>query len=377
MSGKGLSIPLSTYRLQFNSRFRFSDAREVVPYLNALGISDIYASPYFKASQGSLHGYDILDQNSLNPEIGSEEEYEALVGELKQWGMGQILDIVPNHMCIEGQGNSLWMDVLENGPGSRYAGFFDINWHPVTKELENKILIPILGDQYGTVLENGELRLAFEEGAFFLYYFDNKLPIIPGSYTNILTLRIDSLEQALSASAPPFQELMSIVTALRNLPAATELNPEQITERYREKEVIKRRLGGLYQNSSEIRGFIDGNVAAFNGIKGDPRSFDLLDALLREQVYRISHWRVATEEINYRRFFDINSLGAIRVEDPDVFEETHRLVFKLVETGKITGLRIDHADGLQDPAEYFRRLQSACFIRMYGAPLEGIQRAGN
>ncbi|HEY5522249.1 MAG TPA: alpha-amylase family glycosyl hydrolase, partial [Desulfuromonadaceae bacterium] len=377
MNGKELRIPVSTYRLQFNSHFRFSDAREIVHYLSTLGISDIYASPYFKASKGSLHGYDILDQNSLNPEIGSEDEYEELVGELKQCGLGQILDIVPNHMCIEGQGNAFWMDVLENGPSSIYASFFDIDWHPVKKELENKILIPILGDQYGAVLENGELRLSFEEGAFFVYYFDNKLPIIPKTYSNILTLRIEDLELELTDSDPRLQELMSIVTALKHLPPTTEQNPELIAERYREKVVLKRRLWDLHQNSNEIREFIDANVAAFNGTKGDPRSFDLLDALLREQVYRISHWRVATEEINYRRFFDINSLGAIRVEDPAVFEETHRLVFSLVAAGKISGLRIDHADGLQDPEDYFRRLQLACFIRMYGGSLEVEPPEGN
>jgi (1->4)-alpha-D-glucan 1-alpha-D-glucosylmutase len=377
MNARGLRIPVSTYRLQFNSHFRFSDAGEIVPYLHTLGISDIYASPYFKARTGSLHGYDILDQNSLNPEIGSEGEYDALVGELKRWGMGQILDIVPNHMCIEGQGNAFWMDVLENGPSSTYASFFDINWHPVKKELENKILIPILGDQYGTVLENGELRLSFEEGSFFIYYCDHKLPIIPHSYNNILTLGSEDLERALSAAVPQFQELMSIVTALRHLPPTTEQDPELIAERYREKEVVKRRLWDLYQNSSAIMEFIDGNVVAYNGTKGDSRSFDLLDALLQEQVYRISHWRVATEEINYRRFFDINSLGAIRVEESTVFEITHRLVFSLVATGKINGLRIDHADGLQDPEDYFRRLQSVCFIRMYGGSLETRQPAGN
>jgi (1->4)-alpha-D-glucan 1-alpha-D-glucosylmutase len=377
MNTKGLRIPVSTYRLQFNSHFRFNDAREIIPYLHTLGISDIYASPYFKASAGSLHGYDILDQNSLNPEVGSEAEYDALVGELIQADMGQILDIVPNHMCIEGQGNAFWMDVLENGPSSTYAGFFDINWHPVKKELENRILIPILGDQYGTVLEMGELRLSFEEGSFFISYCDHKLPIIPKSYNNILTLGSADLERALSAAVPQFQELMSIVTALRHLPPTTEQDPGRIAERYREKEVVKRRLWDLYQGSGAIREFIDGNVASYNGKKGDPRSFDLLDALLREQVYRISHWRVATEEINYRRFFDINSLGAIRVEEPTVFEKTHRLIFKLVETGKVTGLRIDHADGLLEPEEYIRRLQSGCFMRMYGGTLEARQPAGN
>jgi (1->4)-alpha-D-glucan 1-alpha-D-glucosylmutase len=371
MNGKELRIPVSTYRLQFNGQFGFREAIEIISYLQALGISDIYASPYFKAREGSQHGYDILDQNSLNPEVGSEDEFEAMVSELKRCGMGQILDIVPNHMCIEGQGNAYWMDVLENGPSSQYAGFFDIDWHPVKKELENKILIPILGDQYGAVLENGELRLSFEEGSFFVFYYDHKLPVIPKSYSKILTLGIGYLEVTLGLDSPQYQELMSIITALRHLPPTTEHDPERIAERYREKEVVKRRLWTLYQNSSAIREFIDGNVAVFNGTRGDPTSFDLLDGLLRDQVYRISHWRVATEEINYRRFFDINSLGAIRMEDPDVFEQTHRLIFNLVETGKISGLRIDHADGLQDPEDYIRRLQAGCFVRMYGSLPDG------
>lgn len=364
MKGTGLRIPLSTYRLQFNSDFRFSAAREIVPYLHRLGISDLYTSPYFKSSTGSRHGYDILDQNSLNPEVGSEEEYEALVAELQRWSMGQILDIVPNHMCIEGQGNHYWLDVLENGPSSIYAHFFDIDWHPVKQELENKILIPILGDQYGAVLENGELQLAFEEGSFFVYYYDNKLPIIPKAYSHILTLGIETLEQELPADSPQFQELMSIITALKHLPPTTEQDPERIIERYREKEIVKRRLWSLYQESQSISGFVDSNVVTFNGQKGEPHSFDLLDKLLHEQVYRISHWRVATEEINYRRFFDINSLGAIRVEDPTVFAETHRLLFRLIETGKVNGLRIDHADGLRNPEVYSQRLQASCFIHL-------------
>lgn len=370
MTARCPRIPVATYRLQFNAQFRFSDAKAIVSYLHCLGISDIYASPYFKARRGSLHGYDILDQNSLNPEIGSEAEYDAMVDEIKRLDMGQILDIVPNHMCIEDHENAFWMDLLENGPSSHHASFFDINWHPVKKELENKILMPILGDQYGTVLENGELRLCFEQGSFFIYYFDHKLPVIPKTYISILTLRIKDLEEELSADAPQFQELMSIVTALMHLPPTTETDPERIAERYREKEVVKRRLWNLYQNSAALREFIDWNVAIFNGKKGEPRSFDPLDCLLREQVYRISHWRVATEEINYRRFFDINSLGAIRVEDPTVFTETHRLIFALVKTGKITGLRIDHADGLQDPEDYIRRLQAGCFTRMNGYSFE-------
>ena len=367
MNGNGLRIPRATYRLQFNNGFTFCAAQEIVPYLHSLGISDIYASPYFKASPGSLHGYDMLDQNQLNPEVGSAEEHAAWCTALAQSGMGQILDIVPNHMCIEGQGNRYWADLLENGPSSRYASFFDIDWHPVKQELHNKILIPILGDQYGTVLEQGELQLVFDEGSFYLTYYEHRLPIIPKTYSKILTLQIADLEQELSPEAPQLQELMSIITALKHLPPITEQAPDRIAERYREKEVIKRRLWNLYQNSGVLKAFIDRNLSIFNGSKGDPRSFDHLDALLHEQVYRISHWRVATEEINYRRFFDINSLGAIRVEDPAVFDATHQLIFALVASGKISGLRIDHADGLQDPVEYLKRLQAACFTNVYGA----------
>lgn len=358
-------LPTATYRLQFNKGFGFDDARTVVPYLHRLGVSTLYASPYFAARPGSMHGYDVLDQNRLNPELGSTAQYEALCAELAGCGMGQILDIVPNHMCIEGQGNLLWADLLENGPSSRSACFFDVDWHPVKHELENKILVPILGDQYGTVLENGELCLRFEEGSFFLYYYDHKLPIMPKSYRLVLGLQLERLEQELGSDAPQYQELMSIITALKHLPSVVEYDPERIEERYREKEIIKRRLWNLYQNSSAVRVFIDCNLISINGSKGNPGSFDCLDVLLQEQVYRITHWRVATEEINYRRFFDINGLGAIRVEDPVVFEATHRLLFDLVAAGKITGLRIDHADGLQDPVDYLKRLQAACFCRRY------------
>jgi (1->4)-alpha-D-glucan 1-alpha-D-glucosylmutase len=371
----GLRIPSATYRLQFNGEFGFSAAREIVSYLNDLGITDIYASPFFKAREGSRHGYDIVDQNSLNPEVGTEEEFDAFVDTLKQYAMGQILDIVPNHMCID-RANALWMDLLENGPSALSAVFFDIEWQPVKQELENKVLIPILGDQYGTVLENGELNLSFEEGSFFIFYYDHKLPVIPKTYSIVLTHRIEELEEALPAEDPGFQELMSIVTALKHLPSPTVKDPERIAERYREKEIVKRRLGALYDECPEIREFIDRNVALINGTKGESASFDLLDDLLGQQVYRLSYWRVATEEINYRRFFDINSLGAIRVEDPAVFEKTHRLVFTLVATGKISGLRIDHADGLLDPEDYLKRLQSACFIQMYGNTSASGQPAG-
>ncbi|MGQ3683625.1 MAG: malto-oligosyltrehalose synthase [Candidatus Loosdrechtia sp.] len=355
-------IPASTYRLQFNLHFRFLDAKKIIPYLNKMGISDIYASPYFKAKEGSLHGYDIVDHNTFNPEIGTEDEYNEMVQELWKYGMGQMLDIVPNHMCITSRENVWWMDVLENGPSSVYADFFDIRWEPVKKELKNKILLPVLGNQYGYVLEQQELRLTFEKGAFYIFYYDHKLPVMPNTYIDILEYRIGELEKRLSPDNFHFIELLSIITALNHLPSCTEKDPEKIAEKYREKEIIKKRLLNLYTESTEISAFLDENVKLFNGMKGDSRSFDILDNLLNKQVYRLSHWSVATDEINYRRFFDINDLAAIRVENPDVYEETHRLLFRLIKEGKVTGLRVDHPDGLYNPLLYFQMLQRSCFL---------------
>ncbi|MEW6162760.1 MAG: malto-oligosyltrehalose synthase [Nitrospirota bacterium] len=366
-------IPVSTYRLQFNQYFRFSDAKEIIHYLHGLGITDIYASPYFKTKEGSLHGYDIVDHNTLNPEVGTGKEYDKLINELHKYVVGQILDIVPNHMCIESKDNSRWMDILENGPSSSYANFFDIDWEPVKKELKDKILLPILGDQYGNVLESQELKLNFEGGAFFVYYYDHKFPIRPKTYTDILKYRIEELESLLSSENPHFVELLSIITALNYLPSYTERFREKIVERDREKEIIKKRLWNLYNESPEIKAFIDENVRIFNGIKGESRSLDFLDDLLSKQIYRLSNWRVATEEINYRRFFDINDLAAIKMEDPVVFKETHKLIFKLIKEGKVTGLRVDHPDGLYNPSEYFHRLQRSCFVQVHLGYLEKLK----
>lgn len=355
-------IPVSTYRLQFNKNFRFTDAKAIIPYLHELGISDIYSSPYLKAREGSLHGYDIVDHHALNPEVGSEDGYNEMIGELHRFGMGQILDIVPNHMCIASKENAWWMDILENGPSSRYAGFFDIDWNPVKKEIKDKVLVPVLGDQYGRVLENQEIMLTFEDGAFFICYYDHRFPVRPGTYSYILEHRIETLKDLLGEDNHHFIELLSIITSIGHLPPYAEMEPEKVEERYREKEVIKKRLLELYRESPEIGSFIDENVRLFNGVREEPGSFDLLDGLLREQVYRLSHWRVATEEINYRRFFDINELAAIRMEEPSVFEEAHRFVFNLIGGGCVTGLRVDHPDGLYDPVEYFRMLQKNCYL---------------
>jgi (1->4)-alpha-D-glucan 1-alpha-D-glucosylmutase len=353
--------PLSTYRLQFHRNFRFADAMVLAPYFERLGISHVYASPYFNAGPGSTHGYDVVDHNALNPEIGTWEEHEAFCAALHARALGQLLDFVPNHMGIE-RGNAMWNDVLENGPASMYAKYFDIDWDPVKEELKNKVLLPVLGDQYGIVLEHGELKLAFAEGALVLRYHDRTFPIAPKQYATVLRHQIDALEKALGDTHARFVELQSILTSIDHLPRQSETELAKMIERNREKEVIKRRLATLAADSTEVSSFIARNVEIFNGTPGEPRSFDLLDSVLGRCSYRLAHWRVAGEEINYRRFFDINSLAAVRVEDPEVFDSIHALVFRWISEGKVSGLRIDHPDGLFDPTAYFLDLQERYWV---------------
>lgn len=352
-------LPEATYRLQFNQAFTFADAREIVPYLAALGISDCYSSPYVKARAGSQHGYDIVDHNSLNPEIGSPREYDEFVRELHFHGMGQILDVVPNHMGVADNDNAWWSDVLENGPSSLYASFFDIDWMPLKPDLAHKVLLPILEDQCGKVLEDQKFVLTLEDGGFYLHYYDRRFPIAPQSWPIILKHRAEELEKALGKEHPHVQEYQSILFAIAHLPSRTATDPEKVDECRREKEVIRRRLNELCAASPEVRGFLDGTLRTFNGRRGDPASFDLFDQLLLDQAYRLAYWQVAADEINYRRFFDVNELAAICMERPEVFSAAHGLILKLLAQGQVDGLRIDHPDGLYDPPEYLRRLQDA------------------
>ena len=351
-------IPTATYRLQFNNTFTFVDAARIVPYLHALGMTDCYTSSYLKAVPGSLHGYDIVDPTMLNPDLGTEHDFQLFAGSLTQHGMGQILDVVPNHMGIAKSCNPWWQDVLENGPSARYASFFDIDWRPVKAELEGKVLLPILGEQYGTVVENQEIILEYHEGRFFIRYGDHQLPVDPKHSAMILALRLDELINLAQSNDPQVQELQSILTALRHLPDRNEADPAQVTERYREKEIIRRRLLRIMGESHTVQTFVQENVAIYNGTKGDPKSFDLLDQLLSQQVYRLAYWRVASEEINYRRFFDVNELAAVRMEDPAVFLSSHQLILQLLKQGAVSGLRIDHVDGLYDPSTYLGQLQT-------------------
>jgi (1->4)-alpha-D-glucan 1-alpha-D-glucosylmutase len=355
-------VPLATYRLQLDRAFTFRDARDAIGYLETLGITDYYLSPFFQPSSTESHGYDVSDPGRFNPVLGTEADYRALTDELRARDMGVVIDVVPNHMGIAGNRNAWWADVLEHGPSSAYAAYFDIDWHPAEPVLDNKILLPILGDQYGRVLENQELTLELRDGAFALRYYDWMLPVAPHSYGVVLRHRLDELEQRLGGDSAHVVEIKSIITALAHLPAQTETEPERVAERTREGLVVKRRLATLVAASPEVRTFLESNIRDFNGVKGEPASFDRLDQLLGAQVYRLAFWQVAADDVNYRRFFDINGLVAIRVEEPAVFEATHRLVFRLVREGRVTGLRIDHPDGLYAPREYFRQLQRRCFL---------------
>jgi len=360
-SNKPRPTPRATYRLQLNRDFTFALATEIVPHLSAIGISHCYLSPCLKARPGSMHGYDIVDHNSLNPEIGSPEEFDRFVATLHTHGMGVILDIVPNHMGVMGSDNAWWLDVLENGEASVYSGFFDIDWHPLKEELQGKVLVPVLHDHYGTVLESGDLKLALNaaRGELDILYHEHRFPIDPKEYPRVLQPSVAKLVEMLGEQNPDLLEFQSLITALGHLPERQETDRERIAERNRDKEIHKRRLAELCARAPEIAAVIGQVVEKVNGDPADRFSFDELHELIKAQAFRLANWRVASDDINYRRFFDTNDLAAIRMEDENVFEAAHRLVFKLMEEGKVDGLRVDHPDGLYDPAQYFERLNQS------------------
>jgi (1->4)-alpha-D-glucan 1-alpha-D-glucosylmutase len=354
-------VPVATYRVQFNKSFTFEDATARAQYLCDLGVSDLYASPFFRARPDSTHGYDLVDHNALHSFIGSREQFDRMTDALHERKMGMLLDFVPNHMGI-GSENAWWMDVLENGPSSLFAPFFDIDWAPLKTELRNKVLLPILGDHYGRVLENGELRLEYEQGAFFLRYYEKILPINPRTYPMILDPILPGLIQALGEEHDTVLEIQSILTGLGHLPPRTETHRAKVVERRREKEILKRRLAAAMDGAAGLASALQERLGVLNGQKGAPRSFDALADILEEQAYRLSFWRVAAEEINYRRFFDINDLAAIRMENPMVFSQAHKLVLELIGERRVTGLRIDHPDGLWEPISYFTSVQRAVML---------------
>jgi (1->4)-alpha-D-glucan 1-alpha-D-glucosylmutase len=352
-----MRIPIATYRLQLGPDLTFDDAAALVDYLDALGVSDAYTSPFLETATRGSHGYDVADHNRLRDELGGEPAFQRFAAALRARGMGLLVDVVPNHMGIAHNHNAWWLDVLENGPASPHAATFDIDWRPVKTELADKVLLPVLGDQYGVVLDRGDLKLVLEDGRFLVRYFDTVLPIAPRGWARILGHRIDALAESLGAEHADVAALKSLITWFATLPAHTERDPVRVAARREQKELGREKLVALLGASPTVRTFVEDNVRYFNGTPGDPPTMDALDMLLADQAYRVAYWRVAGEEINYRRFFDINELAAIRTEDPGVFEATHRLIIRLVREGAVTGLRIDHPDGLYDPAEYFRRLQ--------------------
>ncbi|MEW6667640.1 MAG: malto-oligosyltrehalose synthase [Thermodesulfobacteriota bacterium] len=363
--------PTATYRIQFNRDFSFAEARALVPYLSTLGISDLYASPLFKARRGSSHGYSVTNPMELNPELGPRGAFDALVRALRSRGMGLLLDIVPNHMALSPD-NPWWMEVLEDGPSSPYAVFFDIDWHPPNRILEGKVLLPVLGRPYGEALEGGELRLTLEENGFCVRYHDHKFPLDPKTYAQILSHRLEDLETRLGREHPAIIGLRGLITLTEHLPSRTLVSSKKVKERQKDKEIIKKTLSLLYRGQPEVRGFLDENMGIFNAGREDPGGLDMLDRLLTEQCYRPAFWRVALELINYRRFFSINDLIGIRIEDPRVFEALkHGLLSRLLSEGKATGVRVDHIDGLYDPETYLRALQGRMAADAGGQAGEG------
>ena len=364
--GAGRHIPLVTYRVQLNHKFRFSDATKLVPYLEQLGVSTLYASPILKARAGSMHGYDIIDHNQINEEIGSEAEFLELVEALHGRGMTLMLDVVPNHMGVGYGTNPWWQDVLQNGQASRFANYFDIDWDPLKVELQNKVLLPVLGNPYGEELEAGRLKLSFTGREFQLEYFDRTQPIDPQTYPMIFQ-PIGEPEATAEG-----REFLGLLAAFAQLPEHETEDAERATRRQKQIPFLLQRLQELTARSEMLQRYVARALERVNGREGDARSFDALHQLLEKQVYRLAHWRVSAEEINYRRFFDINDLVGLRMEDPQVFASTQGLIRKLLGTGAVSALRVDHPDGLFNPPQYFQRLQMLyAASRCYGPIAQG------
>jgi (1->4)-alpha-D-glucan 1-alpha-D-glucosylmutase len=352
----GAMTPVSTYRLQFGSKFRLPDALDLVPYLDALGVSHVYASPLLKARPGSEHGYDITDHNAINPEIGTWDDFVRFTDALRACGMGLVLDFVPNHMGIGKADNAWWLDVLEAGQGSLYADFFDIDWAPQRRELRAKVLLPILGAHYGAVLTGGELVLRFdaEGGTLSVWYHEHRLPLRARSYAAVIRRQLargndTGLDETVRAS------LKQLADAFDRVRRASRRRRE---DAHQHAAKLKSELAALCRAHAAAAGFMDAAAAAFTGTKGDAESFRPMHALMERQFYRLAYWRVAADEINYRRFFNINELAGVRMENHALFEKAHALVGRMIAEGRLHGLRLDHIDGLFDPEAYCRRLQS-------------------
>jgi (1->4)-alpha-D-glucan 1-alpha-D-glucosylmutase len=336
-----MPVPQATYRVQLHAGFGFDEAASIAGYLHALGISHLYSSPLLQAGKGSTHGYDVLNHHQVSKELGGPEGHARLCECLGENELGFILDIVPNHMSIASRENAWWWDVLENGPASRYATYFDVDWKPPEAKLRDMVLLPILGDHYGRILEAGALKLRRDGGSFTITYHEHVVPVAPRSLDGLL---------ARAAERVNSDELAFLADSLGRLPLSTETDPPSLIRRHRDKEVLRRMLARLCWEHHEIAQALDQEVQAINAAPGE------LDLLLERQNYRLACWRTAGQELDYRRFFDINTLVSLRVEDRRVFEDTHVVVLDWVRRGVLDGLRVDHPDGLRDPRQYFERL---------------------
>jgi (1->4)-alpha-D-glucan 1-alpha-D-glucosylmutase len=346
------SVPIATYRLQFNSDFRLPDATALVDYLASLGISDIYASPILTSRKGSRHGYDVTDPTQIDPDIGTAHDFEQLQDELSKCGLRFILDIVPNHMAASSE-NRWWMDVLENGCESGFASYFDIDWYPPSRLLERKVLLPVLGRPFGEALDRGELRLILENGKVLVQYLEGTFPLMPRSYRRLLKHRVEELKAQLTEESPAYQEYSGIIAAMSSLSAATRPDAEKRVR----QDAIRERLQRLLASNADVAAFVEANLAEFNGRPGDTASFCALETLLAEQNFLLAYWQDPNEGINYRRFFAISDLVGVRAEDPLVFEAIHDQILHFAARDAVRGVRVDHIDGLRDPVGYLNRLQ--------------------
>ncbi len=349
----------ATYRLQLTNKFRFADAEAIIPYLRSLGISHIYASPIFEARPGSLSGYDTCDFSRISPELGGEEGFNSLVMALHAQGMGLIIDFVPNHMSAHPQWNKWWRSVLANGPSSSVSEYFDVDWNPVNSNLHGKVLLAILGGQYGDVLESGDLRIGYHDGEFCLLYGDYNLPLNPRQMKVLLRHRWHEVADSSGIDDATRREFESILFHLDHIPGYQQAGMMARADRERETAVATRRLTQVMQQSPALHQHLEEVIVEYNGVPGKPESFDLLHELLEQQPYRLSYWRTAMQEINYRRFFDINDLIGLRMEYEPLFRAAHAKLIELAESGMIDGVRLDHIDGLLDPQQYLLQLRAA------------------
>jgi len=350
------NVPLATYRLQFNTNFRFRDAIGILDYLRDLGISHVYASPVFTSRHGSGHGYDVTDPTKIDPDLGGEGDFAALQTAIEGRNMRLLLDIVPNHMAASSE-NRWWMDVLEYGPDSSFASYFDINWRTPSRMLENKLLLPFLGKPFGEVLDDGEMRIEYDDARFLLQCQGQIFPIAPASLAAILSYRQREIHQAVEPNSAAEQELRGIIAAAEVIAQDRGVSAQAATERRTRAEQLRERLRQLVNSSPEIGGFLRDALQDIHGARGDPRSFCELERILSAQHYRLAFWQTASDSINYRRFFSITDLVGVRVEDPAVFDATHEAIIRAGARRNISGFRIDHIDGLRDPRGYLNRLR--------------------